>query len=87
MNAIINNLPPVETHLSMYALLLVIVPLSMMLALKVWFSAKESSREKKQWVLSRQLDAEGIPLLADDPLRKASGGFPYSAGTNRRPRP
>lgn len=87
MNAIINNLPPVATHLPMYALSLVVLPLSLTLAIKICLSAKASSREKpKEWVLSGKLDADGIPLLATDALRKPDSGFSYAAETNRRSR-
>ena len=81
MNNSVINLP---AHTPMYALLLVVGLLSIWLTIKICFSAKASSREKrKEWVLSGQLDADGIPLLAED-LRKPKGGFPYQAGTNRR---
>jgi hypothetical protein len=79
-DSVINNLP---AHTPMYALLFVVALISIWFAVKVCFSAKASSREKpKEWVLSRQMDAEGLPLLTED-LRRPSGGFPYPTGTNR----
>jgi hypothetical protein len=78
-DSVINNLP---AHWPMYAFLLVVASIAIWATVKVCFSTKPSSREKrKEWILSRQLDADGIPMLAED-LRRPSGGFPYA--TSRR---
>jgi hypothetical protein len=80
-DSVINNLP---AHWPMYGLLIIVASLSLWATMKIFFSAKASSREKrKEWNLSGRLDADGIPMLADD-LRRPGGGFPYSPQTNRR---
>jgi hypothetical protein len=82
-DSVINNLP---AHWPMFAVLLVVGSLAMWGTIKVCFSTKASAREKrKEWVLSRQMDAEGIPLLAED-LRRPGGGYPYAGGDKRRSR-
>jgi hypothetical protein len=80
-DSVINNLP---AHWPMYGLLLIVASIAIWATVKVLFSAKASSREKaKEWNLSGRLDADGIPLLADD-LRRPGGGFSYPTQTNRR---
>ena len=83
MNDQVTNILP--AYWPMYALLLVVASIAIWATVKVLFSAKASSREKrKEWALSRQLDADGIPLLAED-VRRPGGAFPYPK-QNRRAR-
>ena len=75
-----NSLP---AYWPVYALLLDVASIAIWATVKVLFSAKASSREKrKEWVLSCQLDADGIPLLAED-VRRPRGSFPYPTQDRR----
>jgi hypothetical protein len=81
-DSVINNLP---AHWPMYGILFIVASIAIGATVKVFFSANDSSLEKrKEWNLSGRLDADGIPVLADD-LRRPSGGFPYPTQTSRRP--
>jgi hypothetical protein len=83
------NLADVLINVPKYAILIIVVPMLTLTVLKVWMTARASSKgkPKKEWVLSRQLDEEGIPLLAEATARTHRGAALYRASTQRRPRP
>ena len=80
------HLAPVLINLPKYAILIIAVPMLTVSVLKVWLTAHASSKEKprKEWVLSRQLDKEGIPLLAETPATRAGRQRITMPGTRRR---
>lgn len=82
-DSVISNMP---AHWPIYVLLLVVASAAIWATVNVCFSTKASSREKrKEWVLSRQLDVDGIPMLAEE-VRRPDGAFPYPTQTSRRSR-
>jgi hypothetical protein len=65
------NLSQVLIHTPQYAILIVVVPMLTIAVLKGWNTtrASKSRLEKKEWVISREHDEEGIPLLAETVMR------------------
>ncbi len=85
------NLSEVLINAPKYAILIIAVPMLALTTIKVWLIARASSQskpKKKEWVLSRQQDEEGIPLLAENSARSHSRARILPAGgADRRPRP
>jgi hypothetical protein len=79
------NLSEVLINAPKYAILIIVVPMLTLTVLKVWMTARASStpKRKKEWVLSRQHDEEGIPLLAEATTRSQPGSSQQGRRTSR----
>ncbi len=70
------NWSVIANHLPQYVLLLFGLPMAALLTIKVGLSMKTASAKKapRQWVISRDQDGEGIPVLASRKYGMYEGG-------------
>jgi len=70
------NWSVVANHLPQYVFLLFGLPMAALLTIKLGLSMKSASEKKapKQWVISQDQDAEGIPVLASRKYGMYEGG-------------
>lgn len=63
-----SNLSSLLAHVQQYGLLLLALPPIVLLTIKIWLLVKSASPKggRKEWVLRREKDERGIPLLAKD---------------------
>ncbi len=82
------NLSQVLMSAPQYAILIVVVPMLTIAVFKAWNTARASKSrlKKKEWVISRQQDDEGIPLLAESVMRSQRDREIAASFSNRTPR-
>lgn len=83
------NLSEVLINAPKYAILIIVVPMLTLTILKVWLATRASSsgKRKKEWVLSKQQDEEGIPLLAEATTRSGQRSRTSRTNGQKRQRP
>jgi hypothetical protein len=76
------NMANVLVNVPKYAILIIVLPMLTLTLLKIWMTARATSKgkPKREWVLSRTQDEQGIPLLAEVAER------PQSSVSQRRRR-